>query len=103
MPILPENRKRYPTYWKALSRVIRFARAGRRCEWPDCDAVDGAPHPATGARVILTVAHLDHQPENCRLTNLLALCQRCHNRYDAAHRGRTRQQRRVAGLAPSAR
>lgn len=37
-------------------------------------------------RIVLTVAHLDHQPENCDPSNLRALCQRCHNRYDAAHR-----------------
>lgn len=33
-------------------------------------------------RIILTVAHLDHTPENCADDNLKALCQRCHNRYD---------------------
>ena len=37
-------------------------------------------------RVVLTVAHLDHQPENCERSNLKALCQRCHNRYDAKTR-----------------
>jgi hypothetical protein len=37
-------------------------------------------------KVILTVAHLDHQPENCDLANLKAWCQRCHNAYDAPMR-----------------
>lgn len=37
-------------------------------------------------RIVLTVAHLDHQPENCARENLKALCQRCHNRYDLPHR-----------------
>ena len=37
-------------------------------------------------RIILTVAHLDHTPENCDPANLKALCQRCHNRYDAKMR-----------------
>ena len=36
-------------------------------------------------RIVLTVAHLDHQPENCADENLKALCQRCHLRYDASH------------------
>jgi len=40
----------------------------------------------TGAIVVLTVAHLDHCPEHNEDANLAALCQRCHNRYDAAHR-----------------
>lgn len=36
-------------------------------------------------RVVLTVAHLNHQPEDCRDENLKALCQRCHLAYDAKH------------------
>jgi hypothetical protein len=32
MPILPENRAKYPADWKAISRRIRFERAGNRCE-----------------------------------------------------------------------
>lgn len=37
-------------------------------------------------RIVLTVAHLDHQPENCDPSNLRAWCQRCHNAYDAPMR-----------------
>ncbi len=36
-------------------------------------------------RIVLTVAHLDHTPENCADENLKALCQRCHLIYDAKH------------------
>jgi len=36
-------------------------------------------------RIVLTVAHLDHTPENCEPGNLKALCQRCHLTYDAKH------------------
>ena len=36
-------------------------------------------------RIVLTVAHMDHTPENCDLENLKALCQRCHLSYDAKH------------------
>jgi len=39
-------------------------------------------------KVILTVAHLDHQPENCDPANLRAWCQRCHNAYDAPMRAK---------------
>lgn len=35
--------------------------------------------------IVLTVAHLDHQPENCADENLRALCQRCHLKHDAEH------------------
>jgi len=33
--------------------------------------------------IVLTIAHLDHIPENCDPSNLKALCQRCHLKYDA--------------------
>lgn len=89
MPIRPENRARYPRDWKRISAEVREA-AGQRCEgspaFPDCRAENGKPHPVTGSRVVLTVAHLDHQPENCARENLRAWCQRCHNTYDAAAR-----------------
>jgi hypothetical protein len=79
MPIRPENRQRYPADWKAISLRIR-EREGWRCKW--CDAAHGAPHPITGSTVVLTVAHLNHTPEDCRDENLAALCQRCHLNYD---------------------
>lgn len=39
--------------------------------------------------IVLTIAHLDHIPENCDPSNLRALCQRCHLRYDALHHAET--------------
>jgi len=87
MPIKPENKARYPKNWKAISERIRFVRAGNKCEF--CGAVNYEPHPITGSKVILTVAHLDHTPENCCDDNLRALCQRCHLRYDSRHHART--------------
>lgn len=36
-------------------------------------------------RIVLTIAHLDHQPENCAPENLRALCQRHHLAYDHDH------------------
>jgi hypothetical protein len=98
MPIRPENRQRYPANWHTEVRPSILARAGQCCEgipaYPDCRAANHQPHPVTGARVVLTVAHLNHQPEDNRASNLRALCQRCHNTYDAAHRRVTRQQTR---------
>jgi len=40
-------------------------------------------------KVVLTIAHLDHAPENCADDNLKALCQRCHLAYDASHHAET--------------
>jgi len=99
MPIRPEEKARYPKDWPAISRRIRD-RAGNCCEgspaYPDCRAPNGEPHPVTGSRVVLTVAHLDHTPENCDDDNLRAMCQRCHLNYDRDHHTATRRARRAA-------
>lgn len=44
--------------------------------------------------IVLTIAHLDHVPENCAPGNLRAWCQRCHLRYDAAHHAENARQTR---------
>ena len=99
MPIRPENRNRYPANWPMVRASI-LSRAGNCCEgsaaYPECRAANGQPHPATGSRVVLTIAHLDHQPENCEPHNLRAWCQLCHNTYDAPHRAANRKARREA-------
>jgi hypothetical protein len=93
MPIRPDNRARYPADWKMIRAAI-LERAGHCCEgspaYPDCRARNREPHPITGSIVVLTIAHLDHQPENNDPANLRAWCQRCHLTYDAAHHRKTR-------------
>ena len=49
-------------------------------------------------KVILTVAHLDHIPENCDYSNLKAMCQKCHNNYDKQHRKSTISQSKAVGV-----
>lgn len=98
MPILKENKPKYPKDWPAISDRIRFDRADYRCEMTTldgerCTARHGQRHPYTGVIVVLTVAHLNHKPEDCSDENLKAACQLCHNRYDLAHRLRNRQRR----------
>ena len=39
--------------------------------------------------IVLTVAHLNHEPEDCRPENLAAMCQRHHLAYDAQHHKET--------------
>lgn len=85
MPIRPEMKSRYPKGWKLRSRFVRVFRAGGKCEW--CGAVNHQPHPVTGSRVVLTVAHVfDRRPEAASLLNLAALCQRCHLKHDENER-----------------
>lgn len=92
MPIRPENRARYPADWPVISAAVKEA-AGWRCEgspmFPQCRARHGAAHPVTGSLVVLTVGHLDHEPEHCERANLRAWCQRCHLNYDAKHHAET--------------
>ena len=49
--------------------------------WPDL--VEATQFRMT--RVVLAAAHLDSDPTNNRLTNLRALCQRCHLLHDQSH------------------
>ena len=93
MPIKPENRKRYPPNWGEIRKQI-LQRANNRCEFCGIENHTYRLNPRTGkmAYIVLTIAHLNHTPEDCRPENLRALCQRCHNKYDAAHRAETRKQ-----------
>ncbi|HET7386890.1 MAG TPA: hypothetical protein VFJ19_09545 [Nocardioidaceae bacterium] len=110
-PIRPENRGRYPRNWRQISDEIRFVRAGGRCECRGecgrtphalaphdgrCQARHGAVAPISGSKVILTVAHLDHTPENCDPENLRAMCQGCHLHYDRDHHAETAARSRLA-------
>ena len=98
MPISAENQRLYPHDWKEIGARIR-ARAGNCCEgspaYPDCRAANGQPHPVTGSKVVLTVAHLDHDPRNSDPARLRAWCQRCHNTYDAPFRAANRAKKKV--------
>lgn len=49
-------------------------------------------------RVILTIAHLDHDPRDTDLDRLRALCQRCHLTYDNQPEQRARRERVYAEL-----
>jgi len=119
MPIRPENKARYPKDWKRIADAIRERAGQRcegSPAYPDCRVPNGAVGyreagrwvqlgesiDAAGlaidtavddgfkvTRIVLTVAHLDHTPENCEPQNLKAMCQRCHLTYDAEHHKRT--------------
>ena len=83
MPIRTECKNLYPKNWRDIVDAVRD-RSGDFCEW--CGAKNHKPHPVTGSYVVLTTAHLDHDPRNCAMDNLAHLCQKCHNTYDAQHR-----------------
>ena len=115
MPISPENLDRYPDNWLSFVRPQILIRAENCCEgspdFPDCRAANDVPHPETGSLVVLTIAHLDHVPENCdgmefgnpalplEDSNLRGWCQRCHLHYDKDHHAETRYINRRKGKA----
>lgn len=100
MPIRASRKHLYPANWKYLRATVLF-RAGNRCEgsprFPICRAVNYQPHPITGSKVVLTIAHMNHDETCDDLELLRALCQKCHLTYDAEHHARnaavTRRQR----------
>ena len=87
MPIRADLRQHYGPAWRAICRT-RCEAAGWRCEW--CGAANDQPPPKTSKRVVLTVAHLNHDPADNRPENLRALCQPCHLHHDAAQHRRSR-------------
>lgn len=100
MPIRKSEVARYPKDWEAISSAIK-QRSGGQCECEGecglhrthpgprrCKERQGALATWAKGRIVLTVAHLNHQPEDCEPANLKAMCQRCHLRYDTQHHQR---------------
>lgn len=89
---MPMDRKRYPADWEKIALEIKTAagwkcqKCGKQCRMPG-EAFD--THKRT-----LTVAHLNHTPEDVRPENLMAMCAPCHLRYDARHHAETRREKR---------
>ena len=89
--MMPVDYGKYPKDWKGISKAIR-ERAGNRCECVGecglhgetgrCTERNGEPAKWAKGKIVLTVAHLNHTPMDCRPENLKAMCQRCHLRYD---------------------
>lgn len=105
MPIRASEKARYPKNWKEISLRIR-ARSGGQCECEGecglhrehpgprrCTEQNGTAAKWAKGKIVLTVAHLNHKPEECEDSNLKAMCQRCHLRYDAEHHATGREER----------
>jgi hypothetical protein len=86
--VMPIDYKKYCSDWKLRSRFIRFYRARNHCEVCGCE--NYKPHPITGSKVVLTVAHLNHDINDNNFFNLKAMCQKCHLNYDKEHHSQNR-------------
>ena len=88
---MPMDRTRYPAWWREIALRVkeeagwRCQQCGKQCRRPG-EKLD--THQRT-----LTVHHLDHRPENCERSNLVALCAPCHLRADAKWHAQTRKER----------
>jgi hypothetical protein len=108
-PITKDRAALYPKNWRAISASIR-KRSDGRCECHGecslhherrCTEMHGQDAIWARGKVVLTVAHLNHDPSDCRPENLKAMCQRCHLRYDAEqhrkHSAETRRRKKSNG------
>lgn len=115
---MPIDYSKYPPKWKTEIRPRIMERAGSRCEVEGCGLEHGeivsSFKDETGTRVwerqtlgewyaascpkrvkvVLTVAHLDHDETNHQVkdSRLMAMCQLHHLRYDAEEKKRRRNQ-----------
>ena len=132
MPIKPENKKLYPKNWKQIRNSIleraenmcegRIQRGkhtvpcccknnsiGYRDKDGNFIELDGYSDFECAEndgekiiQIVLTIAHLDHDPTNNKPSNLRALCQKCHNKHDGPHRAETRRKSKVLPLLSGA-
>lgn len=91
---MPMERERYPSNWKLIA-LQKKESAGWKCEV--CGKQCRRPgEPFDTHRNTLTVAHLDHIPENMAEENLCAMCAPCHLRYDAKQHAESRRKKHEA-------
>lgn len=100
--------RNHETYERVSINGVVWQRLPWESRWSDCECRSALATLALGdlvvrsVKIVLTVAHLDHDPTNNSLENLRALCQRCHNRHDVPHRSANRAKTRAAKIAAKA-
>lgn len=73
-------------WWREDGKFIPMGRALREAGAKAGDKINCAGGGQIKLiMIVLTIAHLDHTPENCADENLRAWCQRHHLSYDAEH------------------
>ena len=122
---MPCDYKNYPANWKSEIRPDILKRANDCCEHPNCLAKNGrliwrnpkdlemfeywpdgmesetwSIDGRKATKVVLTVAHLDHDTNNNDYSNLKALCQLHHLRHDIQQHKKIQEQlsKRKKGL-----
>ena len=85
---MPIDYKKYPANWKTEIRPAILERANNCCEFCGVQNYDIVLRGDKNVKIVLTIAHLDHNIGNNELLNLRALCQKCHLTYDIEHHKR---------------
>lgn len=107
---MPIDYRKYPPNWKTEIRPAILKRANDCCEF--CGVRNGTTvyrqrakrnrgqsssyTNITSTKIVLTVAHLNHDVTDNRPENLRALCQKCHLDYDKEHHRETRKKNQEA-------
>ncbi len=115
---MPCDYSKYPDNWKQIRAAI-LDRANNCCEFcgvenyafgirdkhgtfeqiDEGSADDRSLDGEKVIKIVLTVAHMNHDITDSRSENLRALCQRCHLTYDAKHHSKnashTREMKRT--------
>lgn len=100
-----QNRHLYPKDWEKISLALRqqsnwqCQHCGKPCRQTGesvrdfCDRVGFKYEDVIVApiRWCLTVAHLNHEPSDCRVENLMVMCTPCHLRNDAMRHAQSRK------------
>ena len=114
---MPIDYKKYPENWLSEIRPRILQRANNCCEecgfenyqivtsykengvinWVNVAFEDLVPEPKKDVKVVLTIAHLDHDETNMEVKDdrLKAMCQLCHLRYDAKEKKRRKNESKL--------
>lgn len=102
---MPEGN--YPENWKEITDAVG-ERSGGQCECTGqcglhrgnrCEERDGEDAKWASGVVMLTTAHLNHCKSDCRMENLLDMCNTCHLRYDMVLHARNAHENKRKHLA----
>ena len=95
---MPMIRSLYPDDWERIALSVK-EKAGWKCQ--QCGKQCRRPgEPFDTHRRTLTVAHMNHIPQDVRPENLKALCAVCHLKYDARHHAETRRNKTKGSEEP---
>jgi hypothetical protein len=105
---MPIDYSKYAANWKTEIRPGILKRAGNKCEfcgvpngtevWRDMKRRNRGQSKQYAflkpVKIVLTIAHLNHDITDNRPENLRALCQRCHLTHDKEQHAKTRRRNR---------